>query len=117
MPAGVGVLAVPLPVRRDVPGVPDRQAVHGRRLPSASTISNAAVFWPSMRAGLTELTTSTPGSLPELANDVERDVEVAVDRDDPRAVNQRLRKLSERDLSRGEHDRAQQTGASGVRGR
>ena len=27
--------------------------------PSASTISKAAVFWPSMRAGLTELTSST----------------------------------------------------------
>ena len=27
--------------------------------PRASTTSNAAVFWPSMRAGLTELTRST----------------------------------------------------------
>ncbi len=32
--------------------------------PSAATISNAAVFWPSMRTGLTELTTSTPGCSP-----------------------------------------------------
>jgi hypothetical protein len=32
--------------------------------PSAATISNAAVFWPSIRTGLTELTTSTPGCSP-----------------------------------------------------
>ena len=32
--------------------------------PSASTISNDAVFWPSMRNGLTELTTSMPGRSP-----------------------------------------------------
>ncbi len=32
--------------------------------PSTSTISKAAVFWPSMRTGFTELTTSTPGRSP-----------------------------------------------------
>ena len=32
--------------------------------PNASTTSNAAVFWPSIRAGLTEFTTSTPGWSP-----------------------------------------------------
>ena len=46
------------------------------------------------------------GTLPELAHDVERDVEVAVDRHDPRAVDERLRELPERDLAGGEHDRA-----------
>ena len=50
-----GVLAVALPVRGDVAGVADRQAVHVGRAPSASTISNAAVFWPSMRNGLTRV--------------------------------------------------------------
>ena len=32
--------------------------------PSTSTISNAAVFWPSIRTGFTEFTTSTPGRSP-----------------------------------------------------
>jgi hypothetical protein len=42
-----------------LPALPTgRQWISGAS-PSASTISNAAVFWPSMRAGLTELTSST----------------------------------------------------------
>ena len=68
--------------------------------PSMSTISNAAVFWPSMRNGFTEFTTSTPGRVPELAHDRERVVEVAVDRHELRAVDERLRELAQRDVAR-----------------
>ena len=53
------VLAVAPPVRRDVAGVADRQAVDVGRVAERVDDLEAAVFWPSMRAGLTELTSST----------------------------------------------------------
>ena len=56
----VGVLAVALPVGRDVAGVADRKARGCRaRRPARRRSRRPRVFWPSMRAGLTELTSST----------------------------------------------------------
>ncbi len=46
------------------PALPTGMQCTSGASPSASTISNAAVFCPSMRNGLTELTTSTPGRSP-----------------------------------------------------
>ncbi|VEH96673.1 Uncharacterised protein (plasmid) [Tsukamurella tyrosinosolvens] len=39
-----------------LPALPTGSACTSGALPSASTISKAAVFWPSMRTGFTELT-------------------------------------------------------------
>ncbi|CPU66242.1 Uncharacterised protein [Mycobacteroides abscessus] len=41
------------------PALPTGSAWMSGASPSASTISNAPVFWPSMRSGLTEFTSST----------------------------------------------------------
>ena len=68
--------------------------------PSASQISNAAVFWPSMRNGLIELTTVDAAALAELADEGQRLVEAPAHRHDLRAVDQRLGELAERDLTR-----------------
>ena len=42
-----------------LPALPTGRTWMSGASPSASTTSNAAVFWPSIRAGLTELTSST----------------------------------------------------------
>ena len=47
-----------------LPALPTGMAWTVGASPSTSTISNAAVFCPSMRTGFTELTTSTPGRSP-----------------------------------------------------
>ncbi|SLJ68029.1 Uncharacterised protein [Mycobacteroides abscessus subsp. abscessus] len=45
-----------------LPALPTGSACTSGALPSTSQISNEAVFWPSMRAGLTELTRPTAGN-------------------------------------------------------
>ena len=42
-----------------LPGLPTGRQCTSGASPSASTISNAAVFWPWMRSGFTELTRAT----------------------------------------------------------
>lgn len=42
-----------------LPALPTGRTWMSGASPSMSTISNAAVFWPSMRTGLTELTSAT----------------------------------------------------------
>lgn len=42
-----------------LPALPTGSTWMSGASPSASTISKAAVFWPSMRTGLTELTSAT----------------------------------------------------------
>ena len=42
-----------------LPALPTGRQWTSGASPSASTISNAAVFWPSIRIGLTELTSAT----------------------------------------------------------
>ena len=42
-----------------LPALPTGRQCTSGASPSASTISNAAVFWPSSRSGLTELTSAT----------------------------------------------------------
>ena len=75
-----------------------------RRAPRAT--SNAAVFWPSRRNGLTELTSAIGCRAAQLAHELERLVEVAAQRDHARAVHQRLRELAGGDLALGHDHRA-----------
>ena len=82
-----------------LPGVADGQAVDVGRVAEASTISNAAVFWPSMRHGVDRVDERDRVVLGELAGEVEAVVEVALDLEQPRAVHERLRHLAERDLA------------------
>ena len=70
-----------LPVGGDVAGVADRDAQRVESPPSSSTSSNAAVFWPSSRNALTELTSAIGWRVGELAHELERLVEVAAQRD------------------------------------
>ena len=65
-----------------LPALPTGMQCTSGASPSASQISNAAVFWPSMRNGLIEFTTVDAAALAELAHDVERVVEAAADRHD-----------------------------------
>ena len=74
--------------------------------PSSSTISNAAVFCPSSRNGLTELTSAIGWRSDELAHERQRLVEVAAQRDHARAVHQRLGELAGGDLALGHDHRA-----------
>ena len=111
-----GVLRVAAPVRGDVPGVPHRDRVHGGRV--AEHVDDLE------RGGLLSLDAHRvhrvdhldARAFPELAHDLERAVEVAVHRHDPRAVDERLRELPERDLALRDHDRAHQPGARRVGG-
>ena len=84
--------------------------------PSTSTISKAPVFWPSMRYGLTELTTVTGARSPSSRTIVERLVEVAADLQHPGAVDQRLGQLAEGDVALGDEHRARQPGPGRVGG-
>ena len=84
--------------------------------PSASSISNAAVFWPSRRNGLTRVDERDRVALGELAHELERLVEVAAQGDHPRAVHQRLGELAGGDLALRDDHRAGQAGAGGVGG-
>ena len=63
-------------------------------------ISNAAVFWPSMRWGLMELTTATGrAGVRRLAHEAQGVVEVAVDGHALGAVDHSLHQLAQRDLA------------------
>ena len=73
--------------------------------PRASTISKAAVFWPSIRTGLTELTSATGIALGQRAGQPQAVVEVAFDLDHLGAVHDRLGELARRDpAGRQQHD-------------
>ena len=117
MPA-LAALAEALPVRGDVPGVPDRDARARRaRRPSASQTSKAAVFWPSMRYGFTLFTSATS---PERA--ISRTTDSASSNPPRTAMTEAPKamawpSLPERDMPRREHDRAAQAGARRVRAR
>ena len=84
-----------------LPALPTGMARMSGARPRSSQISNAAVFWPSRRNGLTELTRVTGwSSCSASARTIaERLVEVAVDGDDPRPGHQRLEQLADRDLA------------------
>src|SRR5207237_373115 len=80
--------------------------------PSASTISNAAVFWPSMRTGLMLFTTSMPGRSPSSrtisspASNVPRTgpTRAPCRLRDARRVEERRASLEQRDHARGVGD-------------
>ena len=99
-----------------LPALPTGMQSASSGSPSSSRTSNAAVFWPSIRNGLTELTSSIGWLLGELADELERLVEVAAQRDHARAVHQRLGELAGRDLALGDDHRAAQPGARRVGG-
>ncbi len=84
---------------------------------SASRISKAAVFWPSMRNSLTELTSTIGCVVGQLAHERQRLVEVARQRDHAGAVHERLGHLALRDLALGHDHRAGDARARRVGGR
>ena len=78
--------------------------------PSCSTTSNAAVFWPSSRYGLTEFRSAIGAALDELSHEPQRVVEVALHRDDARAADLGLGELPARDRALGQDDRQPDAG-------
>jgi hypothetical protein len=76
--------------------------------PRSSISSNAAVFCPCRRNSLTELTSAIGWRSTSSRTSVERLVEVAAQRDDARAVHERLGELARGDLALGDDDRAGQ---------
>ena len=97
-----------------LPALPTGRQWMSGASPRASTTWNAAVFWPSMRAGLTELTKLDGVGLGELARQGEAVVEVAVDLQQRRAVRDGLAQLAHRDLAVGHEHAAGQFGLRGV---
>ena len=92
--------------RSVLPPPPYGSASTSGAAPSSSTISNAAVFWPSRRSGLSELTSTCVPRVRELARRRERLVEAAANLEHARAERARLGELPGRDRARGlEHDR------------
>ena len=99
-----------------LPALPTGRACTSGAVPSASTISNAAVFCPSMRIrvdGVDQRDGREVGG--ELAGQLQAVVEVAVDLDDLRAVHDRLRELAHRDLALRDQHRAGDAGAGRIR--
>ena len=84
--------------------------------PSTSTISNAALFCPSMRASVMELTTATPGRSPSWRTMASASSNVPSHGHDLRAVDECLGELAERDLPGRQDHRAEQTGPGRVGG-
>ena len=99
-----------------LPALPTGIASASGGSPSSSTTSNAAVFWPSIRYGLTELTSSTGWFSASSRTISQRLVEVAAQGDHPGAVDQRLGELADRDLALGHDHRPAQPGAGRVGG-
>ncbi len=89
-----------------LPALPTGMARMSGARPRSSQTSKAAVFWPSRRNGLTELTSVTGWSScsASAADDREGLVEVAVDGDDPGARDERLEQLADRDLALRQDD-------------
>ena len=101
-----------------LPALPTGRKWKSGARPSTSQISNAAVFWPSMRTGLIELTTSTPGCAPSSRTSRSASSKLPSQRDDLRAIHARLRQLAQRDLAvRQQHHAAQSRAARIGRGR
>ena len=97
-----------------LPALPTGMQSASTSPPRSSRISNAAVFWPSRRNWLTELTSAIGCAGAQLAHELERLVEVAAQRDHARAVHERLGELAGRDLALGHDHRAGQPGARRV---
>ena len=104
-----------LPVRGDVPGVADRDA---------QPVDLAELLVDLERGGLLTLDPERVDRVDqrdrvaagELADDLERLVEVAAQRDDARAVHQRLGELARGDLALRDDDRAADARPGGVGG-
>src|SRR5699024_5797010 len=112
------VLAVALPVRRDVAGVTDGQEMQiGRAAEHVDDLESGRLLPLDThrvdRVDQTDLRVGGGG----LAGQFEAVVEVAVDLDDRRAVHDRLGQLARRDLALRDEDRAAHPGARGVRRR
>ena len=109
-----GVLAVALPVGRDVAGVADRQQWMSGASPSASTTSKARGLL-ALDAGRVDRVDQLDGvGLGELAGQGEAVVEVAVDLEQGRAVRDGLAELAHRDLAVGHEHGARHPGLGGV---
>ena len=89
-----------------LPALPTGRKWKSGASPSTSMISKAAVFCPSMRTGLMELTISIGLGLAELAHEPQGVVKIAVDGDDLRAVHEGLGQFAEGDFARGQQDDA-----------
>ena len=93
--------AAPCRRRRCCRGCPRaRRSSPAGSQPSCCSSSSTIVFCPSMRQGLTELSSVTPSFSRRLARQAQAGVEVAAHEQRPRAVGQRLRELAGRDLAR-----------------
>ena len=99
-----------------LPALPTGMQSASSSSPSSSTSSNAAVFWPSIRNSLTELTSEIGWRRDEFADELQRLVEVAAQRDHARPVHQRLGELARRDLALGHDHAPAQPGTRRVRG-
>ncbi len=88
-----------------LPALPTGMQSASRPPSRSSCISNAAVFWPSMRNSLIELTSTIGCDFDQLANELECLVEIARQRDDPGAVDQCLGHLAFGDLAVGDDHR------------
>ena len=81
-----------------LPALPTGIASASGAAPSSSQTSKAAVFWPSIRYGLIELTSSTGWRSTTCLHQLQRLVEVAPQGDHARAVHHGLGELAPRDL-------------------
>ena len=85
--------------------------------PSTSTISKAPVFCPSIRYGLTELTTVTGAAFPQCPHDGESLVEVPPHLQHPRPVHEGLGQLAQGNVALRDEHGAGEPGPGGVGGR
>src|SRR4051794_27574011 len=108
------VLGVALPVRGDVAGVADGQAVHVGRVTERLDDLERRGLLALDAEGVDRVHDRHAVDVAECTHDVEGLVEVPADLDDLRAVDERLRELAERDLALGDHDTTGDAGARGV---
>ena len=87
-----------------LPPLPTGSASQSGAPPSCSTTSNAAVFWPSRRYGLIELSSAIGMPLDQLAHQPQGVVEAALDRDHLRAADLGLGELAARDRALRQDD-------------
>ena len=113
---GLEVLRVADPVARDVAGVADRHAMDVGRPPEEVADLERGRLLPLQPERVHAVDQRDRVALGEVAREVERRVEVALDLEHPGAVHEGRRHLAHRDLALGHEDRAREPGLRRVGG-
>ena len=114
---GLSKLAIARPVSGDVSGIPKREQMEVRRVSQVVHDFESGRFLSGDPVGVDRVHDREIIAPSQRTNNKQGVVEVAIDRDNFRAVGESLHQLTARDLAGGQDDGAANPRARGVRGR